>query len=98
MRIVSLAVLALTAAPALAQQPCAPSRDEMAKILEGGKYNERPVITGMAAGGQYRFELWANAVTGTWTATMQQPNGRTCIVAAGDGFAPAAAPPAGQGL
>jgi len=94
----ALAVLALTAMPAMAQQPCAPSRAAMAGVISGGKYQEQPVIQGMASDGQYRFELWANPDTGTWTATMQQPNGMTCIVAAGDSFAPAHVEKTGQDM
>lgn len=94
-----LAVLAITASPALAQQqPCAPSRADMAKILSDGKYHELPVVKGVAAEGRLRFELWANETTGTWTATLQQPNGMTCVVASGDSLAPWVAEIEGQGL
>jgi predicted butyrate kinase (DUF1464 family) len=94
----AIAVLALSATPALAQQPCAPSHAVMAEALTGGKYREQPTFMGITSGSGAKFELWLNPETGTWTATVEQPTGATCILMVGDSFGPAMPVKAGEGL
>lgn len=85
----ALAVLALSAVSALAQQPCTPTPAAMATVLGGGKYSEQLVVSGITSGSGQLIRLWANPQTGTWSLTIQQAGtGITCIVATGEDFTP----------
>ena len=53
-------------------------------------HGERPVVRGLAANGAM-FEVLASA-TGSWTAIVTPPQGRSCVVATGEAWE-AVAPP-----
>lgn len=81
----SIAVMALTApiTSALAQAACAP-RNDIVKLLTE-QYKEVPQVGGLNQGGDL-FEFWASSRTGTWTITISNAQGMTCLVAAGNAF------------
>lgn len=82
-RLVPLLLLA-TYAPAAAQAPqCAIRVDIVDGLAE--RFGERQVMSGLNPDGSM-VEMFANTVTGTWTALIRQPNGMACIVAAGEAF------------
>lgn len=98
----SLAVLALSAFPALAQQPnimpipapCGPRA-----LIEGqlaGKYGEQPVVAGHNPQG-WPFVVTANPTTGTYTVILRRPDGFTCMIGGGTGFTVIEAKPVVQG-
>jgi hypothetical protein len=77
------ALLSLTlTAPALAAQ-CAP-RDQVVKLL-AETYGETRQGMGAAANNTV-MEVYASAETGTWTITVSDPRGMTCLVASGEGY------------
>ncbi len=43
-------------------------------------------VAGATAGATAVVELFASAETGTWTITITLPNGRTCLIASGQGW------------
>ncbi len=79
-----IAVLFLTtlAVPAAAQ-PCAP-RDQVVKLL-ADRYGETRRGIGLS-GEDAVMEVFASAATGTWTITVSDPRGTTCMIASGEGF------------
>jgi hypothetical protein len=77
------AALAL-ALPAHAQGvPCADHETVMARLATG--YGESRQSIGVG-GNNTVIEIYANIETGTWTITVTQPEGPTCMVASGYGF------------
>jgi hypothetical protein len=82
-----LLILALTAisSPALAAK-CA----ERAQIVERlqSKYSEQLTVGGLqrAKHAISLMEIWASKETGTYTVLLTNPNGTSCIVAAGTDF------------
>ena len=80
-----LGVLALTSVPASAQQVrnCAP-RDIVVERLASG-YGESRQSIGIGAQGAV-VEVFASNDTGTWTITVTNPSGLTCLVASGQSF------------
>jgi hypothetical protein len=86
MRLDALALAAaalLAAAPAVAQQVCAP-RDQIVKRLAEG-YGEARQGYGLQ-GGRLVVELYASAETGTWTIIATRPDGVACAMAAGQAW------------
>ena len=82
-RLILLLLLA-TYAPAAAQTAqCAIRVDIVNGLAE--RYGERLVMSGLNPDGSM-IEMFANTMTGTWTALIRQPNGMACIVAAGEEF------------
>lgn len=90
-------VLVIASTPVLAST-CG-NRDALVRSLQA-KYNEELAVGGL----QRRFdtqavmEVWASEATGTYTVLLTQPNGISCIVAAGTDFftvAPGAGEPEG---
>jgi hypothetical protein len=78
------AALALLASPASAQQPTAcGDRDEVLGTLKG-QYKEIPTGFGMTVGGQV-IELLTSE-EGSWTLLLSMPNGRSCLIGAGEGW------------
>lgn len=49
------------------------------------RYGETRQAIGLAAGNQV-VEVFASLETGTWTITVTQASGLSCMVAAGEGF------------
>ncbi len=78
-------ILALAATQANAQQTrnCAP-RDVVVERLSDG-YGESRQSIGLGAQGAV-VEVFASDETGTWTITVTDPNGLTCLVASGQSF------------
>jgi len=76
-----ITVLALVATQASAQsQKCAP-RDVMIDQLTG-KYAEK--LQGHGLGSETAFvEFWANRESGSWSVTVTNPAGISCLVASG---------------
>jgi hypothetical protein len=70
------------AAPALAAQ-CAP-RDQVVRLL-ADEYGETRQGMGAAANNTV-MEVYASAETGTWTITVSDTRGMTCLVASGEGY------------
>jgi|SRR5215207_6235523 hypothetical protein len=84
--LVPLAALAvLTAAgssSAYAQSACGP-REQLVKLLSD-QYKEGPVGMGLAQPGQV-LEVFASS-NGSWTMVMTMPDGKACMIAAGDNW------------
>jgi hypothetical protein len=79
--VATLLSLAL-AAPAMAAQ-CAP-RDQVVRLL-ADRYGETRQGMGATAGNAV-MEVYASAATGTWTITVSDTRGITCLVASGEGY------------
>ncbi|MCC2650023.1 MAG: hypothetical protein K0R61_2624 [Microvirga sp.] len=79
----ALAVLtAIGTSPASAQSACGP-REQLVKLL-ADQYKEDPVGMGLSQPGQI-LEVFASS-NGSWTMVMTMPDGRACLIAAGDNW------------
>ena len=67
---------------ASAQTACGP-REQLVKLLTD-QYKEDPVGMGLAQPGQV-LEVFASS-SGSWTMVMTMPNGKACMIAAGDNW------------
>ena len=78
-------LLILTAcAPAHAQVPqCAPHESVVSGLAAG--YGERRVMVAVISEEQ-TFEVYANEITGTWTAITVQADGLACLRTSGTDF------------
>ncbi|MEE1612043.1 hypothetical protein [Microvirga sp. CF3016] len=76
------ATVALGLAPASAQTSCGP-REQLVKLL-ADQYKEDPVGMGLAQPGQV-LEVFASS-NGSWTMVMTMPDGKACMIAAGDNW------------
>lgn len=76
------ALMAAGTASAQAQQNCGPRGDLVAHL--GDNYQERQVGYGLA-GSFALMEIYASAA-GTWTVIVTDVAGKSCIVAAGEGW------------
>jgi hypothetical protein len=81
----ALAVLAMMAAPAMAQMPCAPTA-EMHAGLRAEKYHEEPIALGAVSGNEATMQVFVNVQTRTWTIVIDGANGMSCIVVAGQSW------------
>ncbi len=72
----------LFATPANAQAVCG-DRNEIVSRLESG-YNEKVSALGLAGNGGV-VELYTSQ-KGSWTLLMTQPNGMSCLIAAGENW------------
>jgi len=72
--------IGLIATSASAQSMCA-TRDMMIGQLSS-KYGETPQGSGLNSTTKM-LEIWASTATGTWTILVTDPNGTSCIMAAG---------------
>ncbi|NBJ12037.1 hypothetical protein [Microvirga arsenatis] len=72
----------LAPAPAEAQAACGP-REQLVKLLSD-QYKEDPVGIGLAQPGQV-LEVFASS-NGSWTMVMTMPDGKACMIAAGDNW------------
>lgn len=99
----AFAVLAMSAAPVLAQlppnvmpipAPCGPRA--MVEAQLAGKYGESPVVAGFNPQG-WPLVVTANPATGTYTVILRRPDGMTCLIAGGNGFTIIEATPAMKG-
>ena len=82
--LVAAAALAMTAAPALAQQPmsCGEREDLLTKLKD--EYKEVPTGFGMTGSGQV-VELLTSE-KGSWSLLLSLPNGRSCLIGTGEGW------------
>jgi hypothetical protein len=83
-RWMALAVVAMAAniSVAHAQPPCGDHRELVAHLAE--KYRERQFAYG-TVGNVAIMEVYVSE-KGTWTVIMTDPGGKSCIIAAGDGW------------
>ena len=79
----AVACAVLMTAAAGAQSACAP-RDQILGWLASA-YREAPVAAGVTAGGEL-VEVLARPDGRTWTIIITSPGGRTCLMAAGEGW------------
>lgn len=75
--------LLLLPPPAWSAPQCGP-REQVLSVL-ATKFSETRRSIGLAANAQV-VEIFASSETGTWTITVTQPDGATCLVASGDNF------------
>lgn len=79
----SVAYLVATNSAAAQGRNCAPRERVVERLAEG--YGESRQSIGMGANNAV-VEVYASAETGSWTITVTQPNGVTCLVASGQQF------------
>lgn len=79
-----LGAMLLATQHAFAQTNRCASRDVVVAQLSD-KYGESRQSIGLGSNDAV-VEMFASTSTGTWTITVTLPNGRTCIVAAGNSF------------
>jgi hypothetical protein len=76
------AMAALVPSSAGAQTSCGP-REQLVKLL-ADQYKEDPVGMGLAQPGQV-LEVFASS-SGSWTMVITLPDGKACMIAAGDNW------------
>ena len=69
--------------PAAAQEGCAPRAEVEAFLARD--YQEQPIATGIANNGGL-VEVFASPERTTWTLLITMPDGRTCMMAAGENW------------
>ena len=90
----SLAVIALSAPTGIAEETVkstCESRDTVLSFLSD-KYSEAPVAMGVSKNGGL-VEVLTSGAGSTFTIIVTMPNGRTCMVAAGEGWESVIKPP-----
>ncbi|MDX8496591.1 hypothetical protein RFN29_34350 [Mesorhizobium sp. VK22B] len=88
----AVSLVAISAMPVAAASPAAPasglpqcgSRPEILKQLSS-RFKEAPVALGLAKNGSV-VEVLTSDDGETWTIMVSQPNGPSCLVAAGEGW------------
>jgi hypothetical protein len=86
---------AILAALLLAQQtPCGPTGQVEKRIAD--QYGESIVGAGVTPGGV--MFLTSNPTTGTFTIMLRRPDGQTCVLMGGTGYATVEAVKQGQGI
>jgi hypothetical protein len=86
---------AILAALLLAQQtPCGPTGQVEKRIAD--QYGESVVGAGVTPGGI--MFLTNNPNSGTWTIMLRRPDGQTCVLMGGTGYATVDAVKQGQGI
>ena len=76
------ALVTVATSPASAQSACGP-REQLVKLL-ADQYKEDPVGMGLSQPGQV-LEVFASS-NGSWTMVMTMPDGKACMIAAGDNW------------
>ena len=76
-------VLTLTSIEAAAQTACSPRNDVVGHLAN--KYGGAPVAIGVTDKGGL-VEVLTTGDGNTWTIIVSQPNGNSCMVAAGEGW------------
>lgn len=82
--VLGTAATAVTATSASAQTMACGSREEMTDRLKRG-FGEAQTGLGLISAAQI-LEVWSSEETGTWTILMTDPEGQTCMVAAGEAW------------
>ena len=98
MRCLVLAALVaafLLSAPSVAAQQNCPPRDIVLSVLAETR-DERPVGAGVSQGGPL-IELLASRGGESWTLIATYPNGRSCLLATGQGWRTIEVQPNGEG-
>lgn len=72
---------------------CAPRADMVGQLV--GAWGESRRATGLI-GSRTMIEVYASDITGTFSILATLPDGRACLIAAGDDFATFAAEPPGD--
>lgn len=80
--VITLGIILALALPAQAQSNCG-SRASIIKML-AQKYKEAPKFIAIA-GQKYLIEIFISKA-GTWTILITEPEGKTCVIAAGDSW------------
>jgi len=96
MRFIYIAVSILLTTPAAAQAPTCGERAAITARL-AAVFGESQQAAGIVGPIQV-LEIWANIETGSWTALTSDHVGRSCLVATGEGWSLAPAPPTPQGV
>jgi hypothetical protein len=81
--VLALAILPVAGTPAPAQGLCMP-RAEIAELL-GKRYSETRTALGLADNGGL-LEVFTAGNGATWTIVMTSPQGRSCVVTAGEAW------------
>lgn len=89
-----LALFPALISPATAQQPCGPTGLVEKRISD--QYGESIVGAGVTAGGL--MFLTTNPATGSFTILLRRPDGQTCVLMGGTGYATADAVKKGLSL
>lgn len=76
-------VLAMTTDVAAQNRNCGPREAVVTRLAEG--YGETRQSMGLGSNNAV-IEVFASDETGSWTITVTQANGLTCLVASGQGF------------
>ena len=82
----AVTLIALSAIPASAAggSPLCGSRPDLLKELSK-RYSEEPVAVGLSSNGSL-IEVLTSDSGSTWTIMISQPNGSSCLIAAGEGW------------
>jgi hypothetical protein len=83
--LIALASILLTIESAAAQSKVCSKRDDIVARLESG-YKEFSTAMGMSTNGEL-VELFVSE-KGTWTLILSNPNGTSCLIAAGENWVP----------
>lgn len=70
--------------PAMANSMACSEREDVLAQL-GNKYKEAPVALGLANNGGL-IEVLTSGDGGTWTIILSMPNGKSCLLAAGESW------------
>lgn len=80
----ALGATAVTATAAGAQSAACGSREEMTERLKR-TFGEAQTGLGLVSAASV-IEVWSSKETGTWTILMTDPDGQSCLVAAGEAW------------
>lgn len=81
--ILAAAALAVTGAPALAEQACSEHKTVLGQFAS--TYKEAPVAGGLTRDG-HLLQVLSSGDIGTWTIVLSKPDGETCVVMAGEAW------------
>lgn len=79
----ALYLISTTDVAAQSSRNCGPREAVIERLAEG--YGETRQSVGLGANNAV-VEVFASEETGSWTITVTQPNGLTCLVASGQSF------------
>jgi hypothetical protein len=79
-----IAACCVAAATAASAQMACTTRSEAAKLLDA-QYSEEPVAMGLASNGGV-IEVFASKAGQSWTILITMPDGRSCVLAAGESW------------
>jgi hypothetical protein len=84
LRITAFLGAALLALPAFAGETVCAERSVVLKQLSK-EFSEQPIAIGLGSNGNV-FELFNNRTNASWTIVMTMPSGKSCLMAAGEGW------------